>query len=674
MRDGYYLSTYLHVDPLSAALGWYHRHDQNMSLWKKKSNKISLIHYWDLERNSGIKHHLNSFYAVKEAKDTINKLLRAHDLTIDDMEQVWGTPCLSTCDNYHSLGEYTDIPYHCIAHLFSGLLSDSSIFYSDKIIGLAIDGGPDRVVDANYHFAYQYAACFSNKGEVEVFPTNSPGINWYHANYETHMREGTLMALGSACTCELLNVDFSGLFDEEDPYDKIRNYLLELKEQIDLFDFDDEGRKFNKVDHRFSFEENKVSMYVKVLQEISIRLVENNIDYIIEKYQLDSKECHLSITGGYALNCPTNSHLMRKYGFKSFLAPPCVNDSGISLGIALYAFYKSVPNLDFKLRHAFHGDEDRTESFLDSAEFAAHIESITELDRSQFVKDIIEHPLVWFNGQAEIGPRALGNRSILGDPRILEARNTLNFVKKREWWRPVAPIILAEDVSEWYENAYPSPYMLHTFRVKQDKLEDLRAVTHLDLSARVQTLTKQENPSLYKCIQQFKLETGVPVIANTSLNDKGEPIINTISEALNFALRKRIPVIYINNKRVALKNHDQYTKTRPYQRKLLEDVSNQELLRRINEHNPNRLSFEYMSIYCRILAIRDKFDIQTPEGSKRYENFALYCLHNRWRVNGKPAEDFYIKLYEEYSKSLERDNFLEKAGQENEKQDKCMDQ
>ena len=262
MRDGYYLSTYLHVDPLSAAVDWYHRHDQNMSLWKKEGNKISLIHYWDLERNSGIKHHLNSFYTVDEAKKTINKLLQVHNLTINDMEQVWGTPGLSTNEDYHSLVEYPDIPYHCIAHLFSGLLSDSSIFHSDKIIGLAIDGGPDRVIDANSFFTCQYAACFSDKGNVDIFPTNSPGINWYHANYDTHMREGTLMALGSACTCELLNVDSSQLFDDEDPYDKIRDYLSELKKEIDLFDFADEGVKFNKLDARFSFEENKVSMFV----------------------------------------------------------------------------------------------------------------------------------------------------------------------------------------------------------------------------------------------------------------------------------------------------------------------------------------------------------------------------------------------------------------------------
>jgi carbamoyltransferase len=565
MRDGYYLSSYLHIDELSLLQGWSHRHDQNMSLWQKKGEEIFLVHYWDLERNSGEKHHGNSFYSIDEARLAINSLLSSHHLTLDDMQEVWGTPGLDTCQDYHSLKEFPDIPYHCVAHLFSALLMDSQKFHQERIIGLAMDGGPDRVVDGHKVLQTEYAGCVSYKGHVEIFPVYSPGILWYHAHNMYKMREGTLMALGSASTSHLLNIEVSSLLQGSgDPFNHLKTYLEDLKEKLDVLEFKDEGVLFDKLDPCFSFEENKISMFVKVLQDLSTKMVEQTLDQIITHYQLDPQNCHLAMAGGYALNCPTNSYLMKKYRFKSFMAPPCVNDSGISMGIALYAFYKKIPNLKFSLKHAYYGDEDKSMGDLESPLYAPYIKSVEDMVPAVFVKDLINHPLVWFKGKAEIGPRALGNRSILGDPRSKEAKKILNTIKQREWWRPVAPIILAEDVAQWYEDAcYPSPFMLHTFQVQKEKVGLIPAVTHLDNSARVQTLTAEENPELYNCIREFKKETGVPIVANTSLNDKGEPIINTIKEALNFALRKHFPVIYLNNKKITLHNHEKYFNNTP---------------------------------------------------------------------------------------------------------------
>ena len=266
---------------------------------------------------------------------------------------------------------------------------------------------------------------------------------------------------------------------------------------------------------------------------------------------------------GYALNCPTNSYIMKKYGFKGFVAPPCVSDCGISIGIGLYAFYKHIGcNFNFKLENAFYGNQDnRVTEIVTEFPWEKHVKSFALMDMKQCVEDIINGPIVWFYGRAEIGPRALGNRSLLADPRNKDSKNKLNIIKKREWWRPVAPVILEEDIDDWFIDVYPSPFMLHTFKIKENKNELIPAVMHIDGSSRLQTVNKTQNAILYEVIRTFKEKTGIPILCNTSLNDKGEPIIDRIDEALNFALRKKIKVLYINGYRIELKNHDMYEET-----------------------------------------------------------------------------------------------------------------
>lgn len=651
MRDGYYLSTYLHIDKLSAAMGWQHRHDQNFSLWHKVGNQVELIHHWDLERNSGIKHHANSFGSIEEARNAINSLLSVHKLSLEDMQEVWGTPGLDTCEDYHSLTQYPTIPYHNIAHLFSALFCDSEKFYKDQIIGLAIDGAPDRVIDGSIQFLTEYAGCYVNQGKIEIFPVCSPGILWYQAHNLYNLREGTLMALGSASESYLLDVDIAPLLQQDDSYSAIKAYLSEIKSKLDNLDFKDEGRVFNKFDPRFSFEENKTSMYVKVLQAISIAMVEKTIDALLSKYNLTPENTCLALAGGYALNCPTNSHLMKKYKFKAFMAPPCVNDSGLSLGMGLYAFYKKMGFLKFSLSHAYYGDEDNNLEILESS-YAPYVESSQALNPEQFVKDIIEHPVVWFNGCAEIGPRALGNRSILGDSRSKESKKILNIIKQREWWRPVAPIVLEEDVSDWYLDSYPSPFMLHTFQVREEKLSLIPTVTHLDGSARVQTLKEEENSLLYKCIQAFKKATGVPIIANTSLNDKGEPIINKIEEVLNFALRKGIQVVYLNGKRVKLFNHHKYYLNTPFKRTSFFRSTKVEQEESYKQENPHNIPWAHLSIYCRLDLLRTHYDIKDYTQAMDFYNIAQFLLDNRWRADGRPIHNYYLKFYEQYMSVL----------------------
>ncbi|MGA5691431.1 carbamoyltransferase C-terminal domain-containing protein [Cytobacillus pseudoceanisediminis] len=629
MRNGYYLSTYLHIDPL------YHyiqsidgeekslvckRHDQNIALFYKDNNSINLVKYWELERISGIKEHKKAFKSVDHAISVIEKLLFEIGLCLEDINEIWGTPLLQTEDSFHSYDEYPDISYHSIAHLFSTILMDTSKFRNENIIGLAVDGSPDNLLERDGE--YYYAGCVVKQGKVDVFPVISPGNLWTISKFRYGLREGSLMALASASKSEVkidLNHQVLPLYGKMN--DQItEEYLNVLDTKINNHEAlvsIQQGENTSSIvyDYRFSEEENLTSMKMKVIQDMSIQIMEQNINSIIKDYDIDPTQTYLALSGGYALNCPTNSYLVEKYNFKGFIAPPAVSDCGLSLGMGLYAFYKQMgSNINFNLDHPYFGEEDLHLSENDEI-YRDFIKGISDINFEQVVQDIEESPIVWFNGAAEIGPRALGNRSIIADPRTLQMKDKLNEIKKREWWRPVAPIILEEDLHEWFENSYESPFMLHTFKIKEDKVKLIPAVAHLDSSARVQTINKTNNSLLYNLISYYKEKTGIPIICNTSLNDKGEPIINKISEAFNFALRKNIQIMYINGKRVELHNHDQFRINHPHKRDKSWFISSMKEIEELEEVvNPFNLSLEVLQYYTR----KDlKYDLTNEKQVKR---------------------------------------------------------
>jgi carbamoyltransferase len=151
------------------------------------------------------------------------------------------------------------------------------------------------------------------------------------------------------------------------------------------------------------------------------------------------------------------------------------------------------------------------------------------------------------HGRSEFGPRALGNRSLLADPRRMEMRDTINFkVKRREWFRPFAPAVLAEHLHEWFELDDESPFMLLIAKVKQP--ERIPAVSHVDGTARVQTVRERDNPFLHRVISAFHRLTGVPVLLNTSLNGNGEPLVETPADALRFFNEGTIDAVVVNDR------------------------------------------------------------------------------------------------------------------------------
>ncbi|WP_405080191.1 carbamoyltransferase C-terminal domain-containing protein [Paenibacillus chitinolyticus] len=629
MKDGYYLAAYLHIDPFCHLLNIVQRHDQNMALFLKTGGEIKLVRYWELERVTGMKQHDLSFYDRAQAMRLISRLLQPLGLSPDDLVEIWGTPGLDTHSDYHSADRYPQMAYHNICHLFSSLLSDTDTFYSSNILSLAVDTAPDNVVTPIWkENTYYYSAAYSRKGNIEVVPVESPGIWWGLASGHFQKREGTLMALAEASGSRLLKPfrltrDFSTL--ERRSYGKFvkQNVMQELDAHIDKCVAEGEGVGFTGWDPLFSEQDNRTSMAMKEIQAITIEIMQSAIDKLIEQFGIVPEETYLSLSGGYTLNCPTNSRLMKHYKFKGFIAPPCVNDSGISLGMGLFAFYKKSgeTRLRFKLGHAFYGTSGDNPSLrpADVARYGPFIEELSDYTPEQVVQDIVEEPVAWFQGASEIGPRALGHRSILGDPRQSRTKDKINEWKQREWWRPVAPIVMEEQVGDWFEDAFATPYMLHTFRAKPDRQPRIQAALHLDKTARVQTIGPAHK-RLYPVLRSFYEQTGVPVICNSSLNGKGEPIVDRLEEALNFCLRKGIRVLYYNDSRIVLKNHPLYTAAEPEKRVFDADpFSPEEKKSLLAALNPHGVPVEILLFWKYNLEYESEvvYDITRPEDAER---------------------------------------------------------
>lgn len=545
MENGYYLSAYISIDKIGNLYNLIsNRHDMAIALWNKDGEKISLVRYWELERLSRIKHHHIPFYDEESAKKVLGSLLAEENLSWKDIVKIWGCPKLGDA----SKSEDEKFYFHSISHLFSSLLIDTDIFYNGNILSLALDLKSDNETEERRPDGYgEYVGAFSIRGRVSYFNISSPAILWSICKNELGMQEGSLMALATATKCHLkkqVNIDVIQGF-------KYPNYALGYKIYNDIFkclNIDD----VVDMDPDFSIKENIISAGMKEVNRITIEIMENQIESLLQQYFIDPRETYLSISGGFGLNCPTNSHLLKKYRFKGFLGPSCMDDSGEALGIGLYKFYKGMEKLDFKLKHAFYGKTFKNYfNILTELLNLGCIEKISNLSKDVFVNDLQNDIIVWYDSCAEIGPRALGHRSILGDPRKMETKDRLNKVKQRQFWRPVAPIILREYVNDWFEDDIDSPFMLHTSLVKNDKRSLVPAILHYDGSARLQTINDQdETTTLYGLITEFYKLTGIPMICNTSLNDKGEPIINSPRDAIRFAIEKKIKIAYVNGKRV----------------------------------------------------------------------------------------------------------------------------
>jgi carbamoyltransferase len=266
----------------------------------------------------------------------------------------------------------------------------------------------------------------------------------------------------------------------------------------------------------------------------------------------------LCLTGGVALNCVANAKILEHTGVRRLWVPPCASDTGAPLGSALWHYHHDLRHpRSFELKHALLGKayaEDEIVAALDAAGLRYR-----RLERSQLIsrvaRDLADGRIVgWFQGRFEMGPRALGNRSILADPRRPEMRDVLNAkVKQREPFRPFAPAVLVERAAEFFEIDQPDPFMTLAPRVRPESRDRIPAAVHVDGTGRIQTVERSSNPRYYDLIEEFGRLTGVPVLLNTSFN-RSEPIVASPKEAIECYLRSGMDVLVLG---------DFYTSDRP---------------------------------------------------------------------------------------------------------------
>ncbi|NNF51606.1 MAG: hypothetical protein HKN59_04125 [Gammaproteobacteria bacterium] len=265
---------------------------------------------------------------------------------------------------------------------------------------------------------------------------------------------------------------------------------------------------------------------------------------------------NLCLSGGCALNCPGNSRINASGLYSELFIEPNCDDGGLSVGAALYTHHNLLGQpLDANAVHAnkspFKGANIPESEIVATVDAAREKYQVTRPEnRAQAAAgDLHGNRLVaWFDGRSEMGPRALCHRSLLANPTIYENWARVNVAKQREQWRPLAPVVLESKASEWFgECPEPSPYMLFTAKVKGNRLP---AVTHVDGTARIQTLS-EETGEIHDVAQQFEHLSGVPVILNTSLNGPGEPIVERPAEALRFFEAASIDVLYIDGYRIS---------------------------------------------------------------------------------------------------------------------------
>ena len=298
-------------------------------------------------------------------------------------------------------------------------------------------------------------------------------------------------------------------------------------------------------------EQGEITAHYNDVAASAQSMTEEAILHLVETLWERTRTSNLCLAGGVALNAVANGRILPETPFEELYIQPAAGDSGTAVGAAYHVWNQELRQpRGFVMEHAFTGpefsdDEIRTalgeagveaERLDDDALFAAVAERIADGD-----------VVGWFQGRMEVGPRALGHRSIVADPRSHSMKDVLNArIKHREPFRPFAPSILAERAGDWYEQDYPSPFMVLVYKTASDKRDKVPAVNHVDDTGRVQSVEARVEPRYHRLISEFEKRTGVPILLNTSFNEN-EPIVMTPRDALDTFLKTKMDVLALGN-------------------------------------------------------------------------------------------------------------------------------
>ncbi|HTT75265.1 MAG TPA: carbamoyltransferase C-terminal domain-containing protein [Candidatus Binataceae bacterium] len=290
--------------------------------------------------------------------------------------------------------------------------------------------------------------------------------------------------------------------------------------------------------------------YINMAASLQAVLEEAEMHIVRRLYQHTGQQA-LCMAGGVALNSSFNGKILPQSGFTDVFIQPAANDAGTALGVAYYIYNQTLDQpRGFVMREAYTGpsfDNGTIERTLKRYGAAYEVLDDDVLARRTAALAAKGKVIGWFQGRMEWGPRALGNRSIVADPRRPEMKEVLNArIKHREPFRPFAPSVLAESVGDYFDQSYPDPFMTKVYAVRANQREGLAAVTHVDGTGRLQTVERSTNPRYWQLINQFRELTGTAVVLNTSFNEN-EPIVCRPEEALGCFARTRMDALVVGN-------------------------------------------------------------------------------------------------------------------------------
>ena len=483
-------------------------------------------------------------------KKMLLQLLKSHDLNFDESKKIF----FSEHHLSHAASAFYPSPF------------DKAIILTADGVGewatttVAIGDGKNLSIKKEIHFPHSLGLLYSaftfytgfkiNSGEYKLMglaPYGKP-------KYANQIKK------------ELIDVKEDGSFKLNQKYFNYTTGLtMTSKKFHDLFG---KNPRDSKKEELTEFHMDIAASIQEVTEEVMLK--------ICRSLQAEYKIPNLCLAGGVALNCVANGKIHDEKIFENIWIQPAAGDAGGSIGAALAYWHIELNNprenegID-KMKGSYLGpefDNKEIEKRLNDLGAKFHFLDDNELiDKTS--TDLSEGlGIGWFQGRMEFGPRALGSRSIIGDPRSETMQKTLNLkVKYRESFRPFAPSVLREDVNNWFDFNYDSPYMLMVSKIKKEKQKkisddekklfgieklnvkrsDIPAVTHVDYSARIQTVHKETNEKYYNLIKMFKEKTNCPVVVNTSFNVRGEPIVNTPEDAFNCFMGTELDKLVIGN-------------------------------------------------------------------------------------------------------------------------------
>lgn len=534
--------------------GWTERgHDGGASILENGK----LTYAIEEEKLIGLRHAYDRI-----PSESIKLILKARQLTLDDMDII-------------SIGWDYPILYEMLSRKFISKDEMSlELFGTEKYA--------KKIEYVNHHQAHAFSAFYpSNFNEALVLIIDGQGEYMATSIFEAHRETGemkllyeTNISLGYFYAGITKHIGFSGGQEGKTmglaSYGK-PEYLKELKKYIDI---DKEGNLkcvFSVKKHSKDEEEETLQSWSKLLTNIILPregrindvdeniipyanlaasaqvLLEEILKKLVTKYYNQTKIGNIVIAGGVGLNCTSSSEIEKLPFVEGVFIQPAANDGGISLGSAIKVAVEKGEKIDIEMIPYLGPEYFDTEIEKELKNSNLQYKKVNNIE-SVIAKLLTKQKIVAnFQGRLEFGPRALGNRSLLASPITDEMLIRLNTLKGREIWRPLAPAVLYEEQSKYFNYEKFTPHMTKTCEVLLEQQTNLKAITHVDGTARIQSVTRKYNERFYKIISEFYKLTGIPVVINTSFNVKGEPIVCNPKDAIRSAKVMNLDYLAIGN-------------------------------------------------------------------------------------------------------------------------------